>query len=226
MRPTAPEPDAGPWTPRAFGGLVAELLSLLPAHPAGPAVLAVDGRSASGKSTLAERIAASVPGSCVVHTDDVAWWESFFGWDRLLAEGVLAPARRGQAVAFRPPAWDARGRVGAVEVPAGTALVVVEGVGASRRSLLGLVDASVWVQCDEAEARRRGVERDGGDAAAEAFWDEWDAEEVPFLADDRPWERAAAVVCGTPPLAGVPHDPVTEVLVGHTLRPRDRPMRR
>jgi RimJ/RimL family protein N-acetyltransferase len=36
------------------------------------------------------------------------------------------------------------------------------------------------------------------------------AEEVPFLADQRPWERADLVVCGTPRTA---FDPATELLV-------------
>lgn len=38
--------------------------------------------------------------------------------------------------------------------------------------------------------------------AAESFWDEWEAEESPFLAADRPWERADAILCGTPELTG------------------------
>ena len=36
------------------------------------------------------------------------------------------------------------------------------------------------------------------------------AEELPFLAADRPWERARLVVAGTPPLG---HDPRTELVV-------------
>jgi hypothetical protein len=36
------------------------------------------------------------------------------------------------------------------------------------------------------------------------------AEERPFLAADRPWERARLVVAGTPPLG---HDPRTELVV-------------
>jgi hypothetical protein len=177
-------------------------------------MLAVDGRGASGKSTLARRIAAAVPRAAVVHTDDVAWWESFFGWDQLLADGVLEPVRRGEEVAFRPPAWQARGRDGAITVPAGIRLLVAEGVGVSRRSLAPYFDAAVWVQSDVVEARRRGIERDGGDEETERFWDEWDREEVPFLAGDRPWERAVAVVCGTPLATAVSHDPDTEILVG------------
>ena len=54
-------------------------------------VLAVDGRSSSGKTTLAARLQDAVTSSAVVHTDDIAWWHSRFGWADLLIEGVLVP---------------------------------------------------------------------------------------------------------------------------------------
>jgi hypothetical protein len=67
----------------------------------------------------------------------------------------------------------------------------------------------VWVQSDAVEATRRGIVRNGGDARAAAGWADWMAEELPFIAADRPWERAVAVVAGTP---DVEHD-----LAGHIV---------
>jgi energy-coupling factor transporter ATP-binding protein EcfA2 len=199
----AGEPVAEPWTCAPVDAVAETLLASAGSPARRPAVVAVDGRSGSGKSTFAELLHRAIADSVVVHTDDVAWWESFFGWDDLLASGLLEPARAGAAVRFRPPAWDARGREGSIDVPAGTAVVILEGVGACRRSLTHLVDARAWVQSDYAEARRRGLARDGGDHAATEFWDEWTAEEEPFLLADRPWERADVVVCGTHHLSGV-----------------------
>jgi hypothetical protein len=197
------EPAAGPWRVEATADVVARV------RPAAHPVVAVDGRSAGGKTTCAARIAAAVPGAVVVHTDDVAWYQSFFDWADLLRDGVLLPYRSGGAVAYTPPAWMPRGRTGAIEVPAGCPLLVVEGVGVSRAELADLFALRLWVQSDRVEARRRGIERDGG-PAHEAFWDEWDAEEIPFLAADRPWERADLVVHGTP---DVPYDPERELVV-------------
>jgi hypothetical protein len=179
------EPDRGPWRPVAVADL----------HPrmGRPRVLAVDGRSGSGKSTLVAWLVATVPGAAVVHTDDVAWYHDFFDWADLLATGVLAPWRAGRDIAYRPPAWDVRGRSGAIVVPSSASLLVVEGVGAGRRALGPFLDAMIWVQTDRTVATRRGLERDGGDVA---FWDEWEARERPFLAADRPWERADLVVNG------------------------------
>ncbi len=211
----------GTWAVRDVRLVVRRLLDTAGDTGARPVLVAVDGRSGSGKSTIAERIAALVPGSVVVHTDDVAWEESFFDWDGLLADHVLAPLRDGAAVSYRPPAWERLDRPGAIEVPTGTTLVLVEGVGASRSSLAGHFDATVWVLSDEDERRRRGVERDvvlgRTPDEAEAFWDRWQSEEYPFLEGDRPWERATVVSCGTPGLTGLA--PSDEDVVVLTTRP-------
>ncbi len=172
----------------------AELLDRLPRVFGRPAVVAVDGRSGSGKSTVARRLAALLDGAVVVGTDDLAWHHSFFGWADLLVDHVLVAVHEGRAVELRPPAWDVRGRTGAVTVPAGTRIVIVEGVGAARHEAAALVDVVIWVQSDFEQAKRRCLTRDRDDPGAEAFWHEWMACELPFLAADRPWERADVVI--------------------------------
>ena len=159
------EPAFGPWVDRSF----ADIGEMIGMSSGTRGVMAVDGRSASGKTTFADGIAAAVEGSVVVHTDDVAWHHSFFGWTDLLVEGVLEPFRAGQDVSYRPPAWDERGRNGSIDVPAGTSWLIIEGVGAARSELTGHLDATVWVQSDFDVARERGIQRDGGDQAAEDF---------------------------------------------------------
>jgi hypothetical protein len=44
----------------------------------------------------------------------------------------------------------------------------------------------------------------------------WMAEEIPFNTDQRTWERADLIVCGTPQ---IPYDPATEIVVAE---PRSR----
>ncbi|MGK5680638.1 uridine kinase family protein [Actinoplanes sp. URMC 104] len=184
------EPEAGPWRTERFDTFVRSLEGR---------IVAVDGRGGSGKTTLAARIARAVPGAAVVHTDDVAWWHSRFGWADLMADGVLRPLREGRDVRYQPPAWAPRGRTGFIEVPAATPLVIVEGVAASRRELVPLIDTAIWVQSDYEQAKARGLRRDRAErgldeADALREWDEWEAEEVPFFVADRPWERADYVV--------------------------------
>lgn len=203
VRPFPGEPAVRWWVRVGWHSVADELLADAAPRAAAagrPAIVGVDGRQGSGKTHAAEMLAATVPGAVVVHTDDIAWWESFFGWDHLLAAGVLVPLRHGRDVAYRPPAWEAWSRPAAIEVPASAPLVVVEGVGATRRGLATLLDATVWMQADHEEATRRGIARDGGTPEAIALWREWAAEEERFLAADRPWERSTVTLCGTPGL--------------------------
>lgn len=199
MRLHAGEPHARGWDRLDDAALTVRLRSLLP-HGERRLVL-VDGRSGSGKSTVADRLARLLDG-VVVHSDDIAWHLDPIDWAGVLRDGVIAPWLRGEPVSFRPPGWVTKGRPGAVEVPA-CSVLVVEGVGAGRAALAAGADLVVWVQADRDEARRRGLARDvelgRTPDEAEAFWEEWMRAEEPFLAADRPWSRAALVVSGTPP---------------------------
>jgi len=207
IKPEVGEPAAGPWRAEALEGLVRRLLPAAGLRPNRPWIVAVDGRSGAGKTSLVDRLLAQVPDSDVVHTDDVAWHLSFFDWADELRTGVLEPLHKGEEVHYRPPGWVARERPGAIAVPAGRSVVWVEGSGSSRRALSHLIDASIWVQCDNLEARRRLRARDGQEE--EELHREWEEEEIPFLLEDRPWERAAVIVAGRPALH---HDPKTQVV--------------
>src|SRR3984957_14142373 len=148
------EPEAGPWRAELLTAVVGGLFwrGWGRVVCGRPVVLAVDGRSNAGKTTLAARICEAVPGSAVVHTDDIAWEHSRFGWSDLLANGILGPVRQGRGVSFRPPRWAEHGRDGSIDVAAGCTLLVIEGDGAGRREVGDLIDALIWVQSDEREA--------------------------------------------------------------------------
>ena len=221
------EPEAGPWRVELLSDVVDAVTRRGPDRGSSgcPAVLAVDGRSNNGKTTVAARISGMVPGSAVIHTDDIAWEHSRFGWADLLVNGILVPAHQGRAVTYRPPRWDEHGRDGTIDVPAGCPLLIIEGDGAGRREAAHLIDTLIWVQADEREATRRSAARAASPPAADlankaangAPFDEqgWMAEEIPFNAAQRTWERADIIVCGTPEL---PHDPVTEMVIAPPAR--------
>lgn len=202
------EPAATQWRTITLDTLWEKIRTDLPDHE--PLIVAIDGRGASGKSTLADALAGMLSRTVVVHTDDLAWNELLFDWARLLREGILEPVRAQRPVRFTPPAWRAHGRQGAIEIPSGTAVLIVEGVGAAHASVEKLLDSTIWVQADRDEAERRGIERDlasgvnGDQQATVAFWHEWSEAEREYLARDRPWERAGIIVAGTPPLSSPP----------------------
>jgi hypothetical protein len=216
------EPEAGPWRVELLSTLAQAVIMRGPDRrgPGRPPVLAVDGRSNNGKTTVAARIRDAVPGAVVIHTDDIAFEHSRFGWADLLIDGILVPVREGQAVRYRPPRWDEHGREGSIDVPAGCPLLIIEGDGAGRREVAHLIDTLIWVQADEREAARRSAARAANPPAADLVnkavdgtpFDEegWMAEEIPFNAAQRTWERADIIICGTPE---IPYDPDTEIIV-------------
>jgi pantothenate kinase len=210
VQPERGEPAAGPWRVVPIGALVEELHAAAGPVTGRPRIVAVDGRGGAGKSTLVQRLRAQVPRSAAVHTDDVAWHHSFFDWADVLAEQVLEPLRRGEAVDVRPVPWVQRDRAGSIAVPAGLHTVWVEGTGVLRERLAPLLDASVWVQVDRAEAGRRLRERDGDSPEQRRHVEEWLREEHPFLLRERPWEHATLVLAGSPV---VEHAPATHVVV-------------
>jgi hypothetical protein len=209
MRLHPEEPAAGPWRVERIADVVQAFADRAHRCAGRPLVVAIDGRSSSGKTTLAGRVANIIPAAAVVHTDDIAWWHSRFGWADL-AVRVLETVHTGEAVSFRPPAWIERGREGAIVVPAHIQLLVLEGVGASREELAHLTDARIWVQSDREATKQRDEARVAAGETTREGVTGWLAEELPFVAARRPWEHADLIVAGTPKLA---HDPHIEIVV-------------
>jgi hypothetical protein len=217
------EPEARPWRVESLSTVLEALTHGVSGKTVAgrPVVVAVDGRSNSGKTTLAARLVRTVPRAVVIHTDDIAWEHSRFGWADLLTDGILVPVHQGRAVSYRPPRWVEYGREGSIEVPADCPLLVVEGDGAGQREVAHLIDVLIWVQSDEREAEQRRLARDRKPDAIDMSnfpldgkpldHGGWMAEEIPFNTAQRTWERAEIVVCGTPE---IPYDPVTEIVVG------------
>jgi hypothetical protein len=140
-------------------------------------MLAVDGRSGAGKTTvtaeLVRLLAAEGAHVAVVPTDQFATWADPVAWWPRLVDGVLVPLRAGRPGGYRRMDWSAGvPRLGdLVRVPVPDVLVV-EGVSAGRSSVRGLLTSLVWVDLPDPALRlTRAVTRDGEHSRVElAAW--------------------------------------------------------
>lgn len=183
MAQTDPDPELGPGeAPDPVSALATSVRALPPR--CGPVRLAaVDGHAGSGKTTFAARLAAELGDVPVLHLDDLACHEDFFGWPERLRDQVLAPLCRGRIARAQAYDWvrgDFTSRAPATVPP--EPVVLVEGVGSGRRALRPYLSCLVWMDVPAPEAWRRGLRRDG--AALRGFWDAWTrAESAHFRGD-------------------------------------------
>lgn len=178
------------WTAR-HGTAVRQILAAVDRLRLGdrPAVVALDGRTGAGKSTLAAGLALARP-AVVVAGDDfyapaVAGLDRLergllggaevaglvFDWRRLREEAIVPLSRRATA-RFARYDWDADdGRLGAECELAPVELVVVEGVYSARPELADLVDLAVCVLVEEAVRQVRLAARTQDRADLVRFWE-------------------------------------------------------
>ena len=119
-------------------------------------LILVDGRSGSGKTFFASKVVKMLD-AALVHIDDVSWHLDPVNWVDELQAGVIEPWLDGQDIAFKPPGWTKMGRDGQIEAPH-KPILVLEGVGAGRHELTSQADLVVWVQSDEAKARKNALD--------------------------------------------------------------------
>ena len=186
---------------------VAEVVALLgrrPPRAPGTQVIAVDGPSGAGKTTLAARLSDALHGAPVVHMDDL-----YPGWDGLadavprVVEWVATPLLRGDRARYRRFDWVRHEYAEWHEVPAAP-VVVVEGVASAARPMGTVLTVTVWVEAPDAVRMARGIARDG--EAYRPHWERWARQEREHFAVDGTRDRADVVVW-TGPTPGSPAVP-------------------
>lgn len=162
--------------------------------PTAPRIL-IDGRSGSGKTELARAIAHTWPAAQLVRLDDL-----YPGWGGL--EAASAHVHDELFAQSRWRRWDWASGTAAEWNPVDPALpIIVEGCGALSRANRAAATFGIWVELDDAERKRRALERDG-DAYA-PHWDAWAAQERAFIARENPAALADAVVDGNDVMRGI-----------------------
>ncbi len=170
----------------------------------------IDGPGASGKSTLAEQLAAAMGGAYLVHVDDF-YLPSSRRHERLgevgpsfdlprLAEQVVMPGSAGEALCYQRYDW-VRDRLAQwIDIPSG-APVVVEGVFCLAAELRNAYTFKIWCRADPILRLIRGLARDGEEARS--MWvDVWMPTEDEYVANQHPERIADLVVDSSPVGAG------------------------
>jgi hypothetical protein len=153
--------------------------------------IGVDGKGATGKTMLAARIAAALPGSVVVHIDDFAR-PDVRGWERdRFVHQILRPLLAGRPGRYQR--WDFFRNVGAEwrTVPTGVP-VVVEGVSSTDVRLGVPWDFTIWIEVPYQIRLARARERDGPEMM-ERWLTDWMPSEDAYEQEQRPQDRVDLV---------------------------------
>jgi uridine kinase len=153
--------------------------------------IGVDGKGATGKTRLADRIAAALPRSIVVHVDDFAR-PDVQGWERdRFVRQVLKPLLGGRPGRYQR--WDFDRNMGAEwhTVPLGVP-VVVEGVSATDERLGVPWDFTIWIEVPYRVRLARALERDGAERM-DRWLTDWMPSEDAYEAEQRPQDRVDLV---------------------------------
>ena len=154
-------------------------------------VVAIDGRSGAGKTSLGREVAAAWAATLVSMDSIYRGWDGLADAVPLLVEHVLRPLSRGEAAEV--PTWNwSLDRSGPV-IPLGSpARLVVEGCGASVGEAGRYAGTRVWLELDAAERKERALARDGEVFARQ--WDRWAAQEERLFTADGTAGRAHLVL--------------------------------
>ena len=166
--------------------------------PDGIDIIAIDGRAASGKTTLAEEL-AKVLGAAVIHMDDFFLPPELRTPQRLSFPGgnvhaerfqqeVLPYLQQGKAFRYRRCECSRLDYGKWIEVPAAPA-VIVEGAYSCHPQFGHYADLTVFCHVDPQEQQRRIVARNGEERWL-AFRDRWIPMEEMYLAAYHIAERA------------------------------------
>ena len=179
------------------------------AGPTRPAIGAINGHSSSGKTRLSQGLADVLSRCSVLHTDDLAWYHGVFSWDELFLNDVMPTLRSRRPLHYRPPAWIARDRKGAIAIDGDRDFVIIEGVGASQASVRSQLDVIIWVETPQSVRESRDAVRIAAGEISAASYAGWMAEENAYMAVEQPWRHADLIVDGSGTLD---HDHETEVI--------------
>ncbi|SED18189.1 Uridine kinase [Nocardioides exalbidus] len=178
-------------TPGSLAREVADRALSAPPTLGASRLVCIDGPTGSGKTTLAGALARVVPGTTLVHTDEL-----LHGWDGLpglaaSVDALVRPLAWGEPGSWTRWDWHASAWAETHRVAPG-GLLVLDGVGCWSPAIAPFVGLLVWLEADSDLRLERGVARDG-EAMREHLL-RWRTDEEALHAAHRTREHADLVV--------------------------------
>ena len=159
-----------------------QVMNLLSKHRKRPLFIAIEGHSAAGKSTLANRIAEAMNEVTIIHTDDFyrvmpeaerfnltpeEGYERYYEWQRL--KDVLETLGAGRLAEYKRYDWSANKLGETVSIkPEG--IIIVEGCYSLRPELYPFYGLSFYVEAPSTLRLERQRNRDDNSATWVARW--------------------------------------------------------
>lgn len=157
----------------------------------GTRVVAVDGRSGAGKTSLAGILRDELAAPVVSLEDLYGGWDGLEHGIDLLVSEVLEPLAAGRVALVPRYDWVAGEWAEPVALDPPEVLIV-EGVGAGARRAAAYASVLVWLDATPAVRKKRALDRDGETFAP--HWDRWAAQEDAMLAREHTPERADVLI--------------------------------
>jgi uridine kinase len=158
-------------------------------------VVAIDGRSGAGKSSLAATLARQLNAPVVSLEGLYGGWDGLERGIDLLVSEVLKPLAAGRAA--RVPRYDWVAREWAepllLEPPE---VLIADGVGSGARRAAAFESLLIWLEVPAPTRKQRALDRDGETFAP--YWDQWAAQEDQMLAREHTPDRADIIIRPVP----------------------------
>lgn len=192
-----PSLEINSWSEESLSNLAVKISNIAPR----PLIL-IDGAAGSGKTTIAAKL-VDILNANLVHTDDVSWCADPVHWDDEILAGIVNPWFKGNDVSYKPTGWMKENRSGSIDVDPNRALVI-EGMGASRKTLRAIATYSIWIDAEPEIARTRVVQRDlangengGSIQSVTEFADWWDSLLAPLFLEEEAWKYVDVIINGS-----------------------------